>query len=50
MRIVQSVIDKDSFISHFETQMADFQEHVMRMRTQYEQKRCLKKTCPETMS
>lgn len=45
-RIVETIMSKDKFISHFDTQMVDFDEHVKRMNTQYEQIRHLKQNLP----
>ena len=46
MKIVQSEMSINDFIDHLEKQTKDFEEHVDRMKTQYEQIRYLKQNLP----
>lgn len=45
-RIVETVMSKEKFIKHVNSQMSDFDEHVERVSTQYTQIRTLKQTLP----
>ena len=46
-RIVETVMSKEKFIDHVNSQMSDFNEHVERVSTQYTQIRTLKQHLPE---
>lgn len=46
-KIVESKLDKAKFLTHFETQMKDFEAHVTRVSAQYEQIRVLKEKLPK---
>ena len=45
-KIVESTLPKENFISHVESQMKDFEDHISRVKNQYEQIKKLKENLP----
>ena len=46
MKIVDTHMTKEEFVTHVTTQVEEFSEHVSRIRIQYQEMKCLKDSLP----